>query len=632
MDLFQEEHNIILWGTGNEAHTFSGWLEKYNAIWEECFGKVCFRIRGVWDSSTEKTGKEFLNCHIALPQLQTLQSSDAICVVAVYQYDSIISQLSACGYAKGIDFLYWRKFCRDFQQRVLDCVLEILQHLGAKRILQNESVFAAYVRCGDIDPQILSQMHREMEASAFSRQSKDFLSDVLVAYALKCLDAGNRHDESFAFMMQLFPREAVISGLAFYFGENFVKFGAAAYRDSLCTPSRKTVKTIGIYDKRYSNGGGQRVLSVLIPMYLKMGYKVVFFTDEYQRDGEYSLPHGVVRIVLQHKYENAFKSRLEEFSKYAVEYQIDVMCYHHGVTNESFFYEMILFKYLHIPVVIEIHLMFLFLFTKQNYMRSALIDMYRMADKVIVLSRCNEVFWNHLGCRAKYIPNPVENASNIWEKPVRFDKRNGKTILWIGRLGDIGKGAVYLPAIMQRVHARCPGAILKIVGDNDNLTAQRIYDDLVKMGLEQTVQFCGYITDVQDVYEQADLMLMTSQSEAFPLVLVESKLYGVPVVMYELPYLELVQDKRGYIAVPQGDASAAANSVVELLKRDELRKQMSTEAKESLKKFVEYDVAGAWRQVFDELGETKNVPVDKIQSAVQQLLMQEIWDRIGSIW
>ena len=123
-------------------------------------------------------------------------------------------------------------------------------------------------------------------------------------------------------------------------------------------------------------------------------------------------------------------------------------------------------------------------------------------------------------------------------------------------------------------------------------------------------------------------MLMTSRREGFPLVLSESKLFGLPTVMYELPYLEQVQDGKGVIAVSQGDIKAAGIALVKLLKNSDLRKQMSIEAKESLRKFVEYDVGEAWKKVFDDIAEPDlEKQRDCIQQMVQELLMQEIYRR-----
>ena len=68
--------------------------------------------------------------------------------------------------------------------------------------------------------------------------------------------------------------------------------------------------------------------------------------------------------------------------------------------------------------------------------------------------------------------------------------------------------------------------------------------------------------------------------------LVEAKTYGVPTVLYEMPYLELLMDKKGYISVPRHDVAGAAEVICELLRNDDRRKQLALEAKSSINNFI----------------------------------------------
>ena len=52
----------------------------------------------------------------------------------------------------------------------------------------------------------------------------------------------------------------------------------------------KKIRTVSLYYRRIYGGGVQRSLSIIIPIYLEMGYRVVLFTDEYKPELEYPLP------------------------------------------------------------------------------------------------------------------------------------------------------------------------------------------------------------------------------------------------------------------------------------------------------------------------------------------------------
>lgn len=51
-----------------------------------------------------------------------------------------------------------------------------------------------------------------------------------------------------------------------------------------------------------------------------------------------------------------------------------------------------------------------------------------------------------------------------------------------------------------------------------------------RLGLEDTVEFCGFVEEIGDIYSALDLVVISSRSEVFPNVLLEAVSAGVPVV------------------------------------------------------------------------------------------------------
>lgn len=54
--------------------------------------------------------------------------------------------------------------------------------------------------------------------------------------------------------------------------------------------SNRKIRTIGVYYIRIFNGGVERFLSQIIPVYIQLGYRIVLFTDVSRPDLEYPLP------------------------------------------------------------------------------------------------------------------------------------------------------------------------------------------------------------------------------------------------------------------------------------------------------------------------------------------------------
>lgn len=94
------------------------------------------------------------------------------------------------------------------------------------------------------------------------------------------------------------------------------------------------------------------------------------------------------------------------------------------------------------------------------------------------------------------------------------------TITAIGRLDKI-KGFDILIKEMKKVKYDC---ILNIIGDGDEY--QNLQNIIHEYNLEDRVNLLGFIKEIPSVMANSDLVLMSSHSEGFSLVLIESIFYA----------------------------------------------------------------------------------------------------------
>ena len=122
----------------------------------------------------------------------------------------------------------------------------------------------------------------------------------------------------------------------------------------------RQVKKIATYYHRLSNGGVQRVVSQLIPLWCSMGYEVLLLTDEEPSEEDYELPDGVERLVLPNcaKIRSGnYEKRAEMLEKIIDEQQIDRMVYHAYLGN-MLFWDLMMLKGHKIPLVVCTHSVF----------------------------------------------------------------------------------------------------------------------------------------------------------------------------------------------------------------------------------------------------------------------------------
>jgi glycosyltransferase involved in cell wall biosynthesis len=144
----------------------------------------------------------------------------------------------------------------------------------------------------------------------------------------------------------------------------------------------------------------------------------------------------------------------------------------------------------------------------------------------------------------------------------------------VGRLDVAQKGQDAMIRAMSMLRARCPDAVLLLVGDGPDRT--RCEALVHHLGLEEAVRFAGHRHDVADVLAAVDVAVVPSTcEEAFGFVALEASAAGRPVVTFESGGLPeaVLHDQTG-IVVPKGDIAGLSEAVARLLNDPELAKRL----------------------------------------------------------
>jgi glycosyltransferase involved in cell wall biosynthesis len=133
----------------------------------------------------------------------------------------------------------------------------------------------------------------------------------------------------------------------------------------------------------------------------------------------------------------------------------------------------------------------------------------------------------------------------------------------IGRFYPV-KGHEEMLRMMPAIAARCPDVVLVMAGDGpcraacESLAAQ--------LDIRSHLRFLGQRNDVADLLQASDLVVVPSQTEGFPLAVVEALAIGRPVVAYDVGGIgEAVDDGQTGQLVPARDMDAFVAAVVSLL-------------------------------------------------------------------
>jgi len=390
------------------------------------------------------------------------------------------------------------------------------------------------------------------------------------------------------------------------------------------TCRKSEIKTIGVYYHWISIGGLQRVLCNLIAMWLDMGYRVVLFTDEPPSVDDYPLPECVKRVVVPSRFEtdaDNYDERAAVFEKSLVENEVDLMVYH-AWASKFLLWDMLLVKSQGIPFTVITHSVFSFMLITGNPYFPELPVIYGLCDAVVSLSRVDQRFWSHFTARASYLPNPL--MIDLEHTPC--SKLDNQDVLWVGRFSREKRPLDALRIIAKVVQSVPTARLIMLGSGSDEEYNARIQQEIDVLGIQDHVVLCGFHKEVGPFYEAASVYLSTSRYEGFPMGMAESKSHGLPCVMYQLPFLEMCRDGEGFVAVEHRDIQSAADEIVTLLTDEDYRTQMAAAARRSLQHYVEFDLEGAWRQIFDSV--VDGAPAATVGGAVDEtskIMMQTLF-------
>lgn len=237
---------------------------------------------------------------------------------------------------------------------------------------------------------------------------------------------------------------------------------------------------------------------------------------------------------------------------------------------------------------------------------------YQQADPIVSLYQGNQQRQFQDGAppeRTCIIPNGIE--------PTRFDAARKarpehipKVLGLVGRVVPIKDIKTFIRA-MRSVSETIPDVEGWIVGpeDEDETYVRECKELVDSLGLNQRVKFLGF-QNVNDILPQLGLMVLTSISEALPLVILEAHAAGLPCLATDVgacrELLEGASDEDRALGasgavVPIADPEATAREAVRLLSNPEQWQQAQKAGLERVQKFYTLEsMFGAYRSIYNK--------------------------------
>ncbi|MGP9733566.1 Stealth CR1 domain-containing protein [Brachybacterium sp. AOP42-C2-15] len=202
--------------------------------------------------------------------------------------------------------------------------------------------------------------------------------------------------------------------------------------------------------------------------------------------------------------------------------------------------------------------------------------------------------WGARSPRMEVIPNALPATG----RPVSGGGQ--KVVMSAGRMVR-SKGFGDLIRAFAQVANEFPEWRLRIFGDGPQ--RGELLRTARDLGIAGRVELMPPTTDIEAEWARASLGALASSSEGLPLVLLEARGAGLPVIAYdcETGPREVIESGKDGFLVPVGHVQGLASSLRLLMGDEGRREAMSARAAESLRRFSPDVVAEQWHTLLEDL-------------------------------
>jgi glycosyltransferase involved in cell wall biosynthesis len=190
------------------------------------------------------------------------------------------------------------------------------------------------------------------------------------------------------------------------------------------------------------------------------------------------------------------------------------------------------------------------------------------------------------------IPNFVE------DNKITLPLNKEKTIISAGRISQV-KQFDHLIQAWSLIANYFPDWQVKIFGDGDAQLLVKL-ESLIKELKVPNIHLMGATSTLENEMQKAAIYALTSETECFPMVLLEAQAAELTIISYDCPNgpRNIIKPNLDGVLTPQNDVKVFADKLSMLIKNEVYREELGSTAKINGKRFSSKKVMEQWNELF----------------------------------
>jgi amylovoran biosynthesis glycosyltransferase AmsD len=220
--------------------------------------------------------------------------------------------------------------------------------------------------------------------------------------------------------------------------------------------------------------------------------------------------------------------------------------------------------------------------------------LFRRFDAIVSLTN------RDLAKLKRHNPNVWVIPNSVPFFPEQIEQKQNSTVLSVGRI-DFAKGHDLMLDVFEKFTQVNSEWNLRIIGDGP--LERKIRQIIINKGLSDRVLLLPPTNRIEEEYLNSSVLIMTSRTEALPMVLLEAQAYGLPIVSFDCetgPAEIITNGVDGYL-IPPYNITEMTEKLLELCSDPVKREQFGKNGRKNVKRYLPETIFAKWNLLFNHL-------------------------------